>query len=102
MDKALNLFSAIVCSGIGLAAIGAVLSHRVKDGIVIKAGLIALAFGMLGVAWQLLTGWSVLLVSRALGTVHIGLVVVAVGYWMQHRKGMRIHDIVDTRPGALK
>ena len=102
MDQALNLFNAIVCTGIGCGAIGAVLSHRVKDGLVIKAGLIALAFGMLGVAWQLLTGWSVLLVSRALGTVHIGLVVVAVGYWMQHRKGLRIHDIVDTRPGELR
>lgn len=108
MDQLPSLANAAACGLISLALIGAILSPKVHDGIVIKIGLICLAAGFGAIALRLLDGVGpdeVLGLERALLLINAGVAVVIVGYLM--RKSNRHHPVrrstdwarlMDTRP----
>jgi hypothetical protein len=112
MDLLLSWVNAAACGLISLALIGAILSPKVHDGIVIKVGLICLAAGFGAIALRLIDGVApdeVVGLERALLLVNAGIAVVIVGYLM--RKARRHHPVrrstdwaqlMDTRPMEIE
>lgn len=108
MDLLLSWVNAAACGLISIALIGAILSPKVHDGVVIKIGLICLAAGFGAIALRLLDGVNpdeVVGLERALLLVNAGIAVVIVGYLM--RKARKHHPVrrstdwaqlMDTRP----
>lgn len=97
MDQALALISfGTSCALAGLAA-WAVLSHSVRDGVVVKLGLIMLSMGHV-IAVLHLAGSSgaadLLALNRARFVSNAGLLVVVLGYAWRHRRGERLREIV--------
>jgi len=97
-----EFFNGMVHLGIGIALVGAVLSKKVKDGIVVKTGLILLAVAFLGLGCMLVAGieWgSAVYIARALALQSMGLLVLLAGYLIRrHRAGTpltRISDWID-------
>ena len=97
-----ELFNGAVHLAIGAALVWAVLSKRVRDGIVVKAGLILLALAFLGLGCQLIGGieWGgAIYIARALVLQALGLLLLALGYWIRRRRAgnplTRISDWVD-------
>lgn len=108
MDLLLSLSNAAACGLISLALIGAILSPKVHDGVVIKVGLICMAAGFGAMALRLWDGVGpdeVLGIERALLLINAGVAVVIVGYLMRkakvHHPVRRSTDwaqLMDTRP----
>lgn len=108
MDLLFSWLNAAACGLISLALIGAILSPKVHDGIVIKIGLICLAAGFGAIALRLIDGVGpdeVVGLERALLLVNAGIAVVIVGYLMRrarvHHPVRRSTDwaqLMDTRP----
>ena len=89
MDMALSLINAFACGVISLALIGAVLSPRVHDGVVIKVGLISMALGFGSIALILfegITSEKVIVIERALLLINAGVTVVILGYLWRKAK----------------
>lgn len=81
----------------------AVMSARVRDGVVIKAGLICVALGHAAVAWHLADGMScgdLGGLTRARFVAHAGLGVVLLGLWRQYRRGTGLRELLGLHPGA--
>ncbi len=86
----------------GLLA-GAILSPRVRDGIVIKSGMSIMALGFFGLLCLQAEYWQP---SQALAWchafVHAGILVVVAGYWMRQMRGKnrrrRTSDFADLGP----
>lgn len=94
----MNTFNAVVSAALAAVLAWAVMSPAVRDGIVIKAGLIAMSLGFAGVSvmsWMQ-TWWAL---PRALIILHLGLLVLGLGYWSRTRKAghplRRVADFVD-------
>lgn len=86
MEFLLSLINAAACGLISVALIGAILSPRVHDGIVVKIGLISMAIGFGAIALRLLEGVKadeIAGLERALLLVNSGLAVVIIGYVMR-------------------
>lgn len=111
MDQLIATANAFGSAGIAAAAAWAILSNRVRDGIIIKAGLILLALGCAVSAWHLFDGIDcsdLMALNRARLVTLCGMSVVAVGYWLRLRAGQTIADMIlapraaarfgDTRP----
>lgn len=108
MDLLLCWVNAAACGLISLALLGAILSPKVHDGVVIKIGLISLAAGFGAIALRLFEGVNpddVLGLERALLLVNAGIAVVIVGYLLRkarvHHPVRRSTDwaqLMDTRP----
>lgn len=108
MDILFSLLNAAACGLIALALIGAILSPKVHDGIVIKIGLISLAAGFGAMALRLWIGVEaddLLGVQRALLLINAGIAVVIVGYLLRkakvHHPVRRSTDwaqLMDTQP----
>lgn len=85
MDVLLSLINAFACGLIALALIGAVLSPRVHDGVVIKLGLISMALGFGAIALRMTD--EVLRndagIERALALINGGIAVVILGYLLR-------------------
>jgi len=108
MDLLHSWINAAACGLISVALIGAILSPKVHDGVVIKIGLICLAAGFGAIALRLIDGIGpdeVVGLERSLLLVNAGIAVVIVGYLM--RKARRHHPVrrstdwaqlMDTRP----
>lgn len=101
MEFLLSLINAAACGLISVALIGAILSPRVHDGIVVKIGLISMAIGFGAIALRLLEGVKadeIAGLERALLLVNSGLAVVIIGYVMRkirvHHPVRRIEDWV--------
>jgi hypothetical protein len=85
----IDLFNSGVSLALALVFAWGIMSHRVRDGVVIKIGLICMSLGFLG-AW----GISMQTRSQAnidgLEAVHtliyIGLIVCVVGYMFRRRR----------------
>lgn len=97
MDVVLSLINAFACGLIALALIGAVLSPRVHDGVVIKLGLISMALGFgaiaLRMADELLRGDGI---ERALALINGGIAVVILGYLLRRaRAGHPVRRMTD-------
>ncbi len=90
METLLSWINASACGLISLALVGAIISPRVHDGVVIKAGLICLALGFGAMALLLLNpdmlGYRALGMERALMLVNAGIAAVIVGYLMRKAK----------------
>ena len=108
MDTLLSFVNAGAFGLICLALLGAILSPRVHDGVVIKMGLICMAMGFGAVAlqlWQGIDEYSLLGLERALLLVNAGIAVVIVGYlWRKAkvchpvRRSTDWADLVETSP----
>lgn len=86
MDLLLAWINAAACASISLALVGAILSPKVHDGIIIKTGLICLAAGFGAIALRMADGVGpddVLSLERALLLVNAGIAVVIVGYLLR-------------------
>lgn len=86
MDLLLSCINAAASGLISLVLIGAILSPKVHDGVVVKIGLICLAAGFGAIALRLLDGIGpdeVVGLERALLLVNSGIAVVIVGYLMR-------------------
>ena len=81
MESLLKLMNFLACGLISIALIGAILSPRVHDGIVIKVGLCSMALGFGSIAMSFLFGAAnVASLERALLMVNLGIAVVIFGY----------------------
>lgn len=102
MDLILSLSNAAVCGVLSLLLMGMVLSNRVRDGIVIKAGLIAMALGFGAVALCFVDGSAMgdgMRLAPAILLVNIGIAVVIVGYlWRAYRAGHPLVRRTDWAP----
>ena len=95
MDDMIDLLNVVACMLLCLAALWAVLSPRVRDGIVIKLGLGLLALGFFGVGVTLAGDLQAWVLGRALGLVHLGLLIVAGGLAWRWRHGGGIYHVDD-------
>lgn len=87
MDEFLSFLNAGACGLISLALIGAILSPRVHDGIVIKIGLICLAAGFGSMALRMLGGaMDMIGMQRAMLLINSGIAVVIIGYLLRKSK----------------
>lgn len=89
MDTLLSLLNALSSGVISLALIGLVLSAKVHDGIVIKVGLISMAFGFGSIALRMVNGLGpedLYGLARSLLLVNAGLAVVIVGYLLRRSR----------------
>ncbi len=104
MDQLIAYFNS-AASAILACVIGwAILSHRVKDGVVIKIGLIVMCTGFVGTSYLLLDGVCMedaYGLNRAEALVHVGMVIVLIGYALHRRRGRTLFDIIDTSPAPL-
>lgn len=94
MDILLTLANATACGMIFFALVGAILSPRVHDGIVIKAGLICMALGFGSIMLSLADGSAIgdgQRLVRALLLIHAGIAVVILGYI--HRSHRENHPL---------
>lgn len=108
MDLLISWVNAAACGLLSLALLGAILSPKVHDGIVIKVGLICMCAGFGAIALHLLDGIGpdeVMGFERALLLVNAGVAVVIVGYLLRkarlHHPVRRSTDwasLMDTRP----
>lgn len=92
-----TVFNIVACSVLAGALGWAVLSHRVRDGIVIKLGLICMALGEGVLAWHLVDGLvcsDLRATNNAQALVHLGLALVLVGYLRHLRAGRGVRDIL--------
>jgi hypothetical protein len=94
MDQIFTAINAALCGIISLGLIGAILSHRVKDGVIIKTGLILLAVGFAAISARLLDGVTVsdvMALERALFLVSAGLSIVILGYLRKKSNPKKLH-----------
>lgn len=84
-------------AAISAACAWAVMSHAVRDGVVIKLGLVAMSLGHAMVAFQLADGigpTDLLALNRARFVCNAGFIVVVLGYVWRRRRGQTLADIV--------
>lgn len=89
MDALLVLLNAATCGALSLVLVFAILSPRVRDGVVIKAGLILMALGFGSIALLMFDGLApheVESLERALLMINAGITVVIVGYLLRKAK----------------
>ncbi len=78
MESLMNI-NAAASLVLALLAAAAVISPRVRDGVVVKLGLILLALGAAGLGLALVTGGPMDVALRALGLQTAGLFVIVGG-----------------------
>lgn len=99
LDTFTSIINAAASGLIALALLGAILSPRVHDGVVIKVGLICMAAGFGAVALQMTDGPNTTGLQRAILMINTGIAVVVIGYlWrvgFAHHRLRRTTDWVD-------
>ena len=93
MDHIIAIGNLVACGLLAAGALWAVLSPRVQDGIVIKIGLGAMSLGFAALGAALGDGRELQHVGRALGLVHLGLLVVAAGIGIRWKRAGRVYRI---------
>lgn len=93
MDVIIAIVNLWACVALSAGALWAVLSPRVQDGIVIKVGLGAMSLGFAALGAALADGHELQLVGRALGLVHLGLLLVAAGIAIRWKRAGRVYRI---------
>lgn len=86
MDKLLGVLNVMACGALAAAAGWAIMSTRVRDGVVIKLGLIGVVVGFAALGYSLAVYAPVFIIERCLATLHGGLLVVVAGWWMRGRR----------------
>lgn len=83
----LDLYSALCSLAVGLCASACVMSRRVRDGIVVKLGLVCLALAHLVLAVLYLQAETAPLPYRAAGGLaHTGLLLMLAGYLVVRKR----------------
>lgn len=87
MDYAISVFNAWACGLITVALLWAILSRRVRDGVVVKAGLILMSLGHATIALRFADMWvtDALRMDRAILLINAGLLLVLLGYFLRSR-----------------
>lgn len=107
MDTLFSYINALASGLISLALLGAILSKRVHDGVIIKVGLICLMAGFGAIALMMVGGimpHHILGLERALLLINAGIAVVILGYLLRkaklHHQVRRASDwsALDTQP----
>lgn len=88
LDSILEDLNVLACVLLASGATWAVLSPTVKDGVVVKIGMILIALGFASTA-VLLSEDRLWALNRALALVHAGILVVGLGYALRTRGGRR-------------
>lgn len=83
----ITFINTIVCCALAAAASWACLSPRVKDGIIIKLGLVGLALGFASYGYLVFAGLDVQALTRAQLVINAGVVVTVAGWWLRGRPG---------------
>lgn len=89
MDAFIAGANALCCAMVSLVAGWMVIDPRVRDGVLIKLGLICLSVGAGAAATLLGTEASPLLIGRAALLVNLGVATIAVGWYVRMREGRR-------------
>jgi RsiW-degrading membrane proteinase PrsW (M82 family) len=92
MDALIDSVNVLASAALAVLLGWAAMSPRVRDGVVIKAGLVLAALGFAATAWavsyaQHCTDWVV--VGRAQVLIHSGAMLIIVGWVMRTRGGRR-------------
>lgn len=96
MDELIDWLNVAVCLVLALGCLWAVLSPRVRDGIVIKCGLGLASLGFAALGAALADDLSPVVVERALGLQHAGLLVIAAGVaWRWWRSPTPLRRLAD-------
>jgi hypothetical protein len=98
VDAVITSFNAATSAALAGLTVWAILSHRVKDGVVIKAGLMCLALGLAVTAWHLVDGIGcedLLPLNRARALINVGLLISLAGYAREVRAGRTWRDLID-------
>lgn len=104
MDELIVWFNLGTSAFLAAASAWAILSHRVRDGVIIKTGLILACFGFGATAWHLANGINcadLLPLNRCLALVQVGCLLVTFGYGLHVWAGRSIEDIIDFRRDRL-
>jgi hypothetical protein len=98
MNDAIAIINALSSGIIAIALIAAVLSTRVRDGLIIKVGLCSMALGFVVIALHMLkiAGADVQGLARAMLLINSGITVVIIGYLFRTRNsGHALRRITD-------
>lgn len=81
----MDVLNGIVTGAIAIGLAWLVMTPRYREGLLIKLGLVCMAIGFAGVSYMSLSSmwWAI---PRALAAIHVGLVVVVVGYYRRCRR----------------
>lgn len=93
MDRLMSVINLAACGLLSAAALWAVLSPRVQDGIIIKLGLGMLSLGFAAVGMALAGDRPMVAVERALAFVHLGLLLVAAGIAIRWHRTGRVYRV---------
>lgn len=82
-----HLIHAAAPGTIAIALTAAILSPRVRDGVVVKSGLMtmALGFGALAIR-ELFNPWNIQALERSVTLIELGVGIVAVGYLVRRKR----------------
>jgi hypothetical protein len=97
MDQVLSLINLGSSCALAALAAWAIMSPVVRDGIIVKVGLILMTMGHGIAALHLFNGLAhadLLGLNRARFLINAGLLIVVLGYGWRHRCGERLHHIV--------
>jgi hypothetical protein len=97
IDVIVTVLNTVVSAALALVLAWAVMTHRVRDGVIIKLGLICMSIGLGVTAAELVDGITcsdLLPLNRAGLLLYLGLWVVGVGYGLHLRAGRSWRDLV--------
>lgn len=101
MDEIVTAFNVVASAALCVAIAAAIMSDRVRDGIVVKIGLILLALGMAGTALVLANGLDpsdVWRLNNTRGVMLLGALIVVGGVlWRVRRGERRSTDFIERR-----
>lgn len=88
-----------LCVALGGFVAWAILSYRVRDGVIIKLGLILMALGLFGSTIHFAGGGygppEGALLARSTLATHLGMVLCAIGVALRLRRGESCEDFID-------
>jgi len=109
MNTLIELVNAAACGLIAIVLLWMILSPKVHDGVVIKAGLIPMALGFGSIALLLIDGLApdeLQGLERALLLINAGIALVIVGYLLRrasaHHQVRRSTDWAELRTDDMK
>lgn len=97
MDYIISLVNVATSYALATLCAWGILNPLVRDGIVIKIGLISTCFGHLLVAFHLWDGIQqadLLALNKARFVTNAGWLLVVLGYAVRHAKGERLHQML--------
>jgi hypothetical protein len=105
--EAIELANSYICAGIAIVFAWAVIDNRIKDGVLIKTGLILLSIGLFGVSMTLYEEHiydKLQAIERSILLINIGCLVaiggVALRFFVGKKPARRVTDWADLNSEA--